>query len=266
MLPALLLLLQTAPAEAPVPILGPTPAPVAPPVAPAIDPQVRLNDCLALATNSPKLGEMTAARWRSEGGGYRAKQCLGVAYANQQRWDSAAGAFEDAARESETSKAARSEEMWAQAGNAWLAAGDPLKARRALDAALVTGNLTGQALGEVHLDRARARVAERDLEGARSDIDRALGEAPSDPLAWLLSAALARREDNKARAAKDITEALRLSPDDPSVHLEEGLIAGWVGENTAARAAFARVIELAPGTPLADQARSWLGKLGAGQN
>lgn len=269
---ALLLMLQTAPAAAPAP--SPLAAPVralsltpaaAPSVAVPVDPLVRLNDCLSLAGTSPKLGEVAAVRWRSEGGGYRAKQCLGVAYANQARWDSAAAVFEEAARESESSKGARSEEMWAQAGNAWLAAGDPVKARRALDAALVTGNLAAQALGEVHLDRARARVAGGDLEGARSDIDRALVEAPEDPLGWLLSATLARREDDKARAAKDITEALRLSPDDASVHLEEGLIAGWVGQDAAARAAFARVIELAPGTPLADQARSWLGKLGAAQ-
>jgi tetratricopeptide (TPR) repeat protein len=229
------------------------------------NPDERLNQCVALATTSAKKAETLAGGWRSEGGGYRAKQCLGVAYANQERWDSAAGAFEEAARESESSKAARSADIWAQAGNAWLAAGDPVKARRALDAAIVTGTLTGDTLGEVHLDRARARMKAGDAEGARSDIDRALSEVPADPLAWLLSATLARIESDDARAAKDITQALRLSPDDPSIHLEEGLIAGTVGDDTAARAAFARVIELAPGTPLADQARGWLGKLGAAQ-
>jgi tetratricopeptide (TPR) repeat protein len=251
MLPVLLLMLQTAPAVSSVAI-------------PA-DPQERLNQCVALATSSAKLGEAAATRWRSEGGGYRAKQCLGVAYANQDRWDAAASAFEEAARDSEASKAARSADIWAQAGNAWLASGDAAKARRALDAALVTGALSGDALGEVHLDRARARMKGGDAEGARSDIDRALGEVPADPLAWLLSATLARIESDDARAAKDITQALRLSPDDPSIHLEEGLIAGTVGDDTAARAAFARVIELAPGTPLADQARGWLDKLGAAQ-
>lgn len=252
MLPALLLLLQTAPAAAQS-------------VAIPSDPQERLSQCVALATSNAKLGEVAAVRWRGEGGGYRAKQCLGVAYANQARWDVAAAAFEEAARDSESSKAARSADMWAQAGNAWLAAGDSAKARRALDAALVTGTLSGDALGEVHLDRARARMKGGDAEGARSDIDRALGEVPADPLGWLLSASLARIEGDDRRAAKDITEALRLSPDDPSIHLEEGLIAGTVGDDTAARAAFARVIELAPGTPLAEQARGWLGKLGAAQ-
>lgn len=265
MLPALLLLVQTAPAPVPssVSALAPAPAPVAP--APATDPQARLNDCLTLATQSAKLGEMTAARWRSEGGGYRAKQCLGVAYANQERWESAATAFEDSARDSEASKGARSEEMWAQAGNAWLASGDPVKARRALDAALVTGNLTGQALGEVHLDRARARVAGSDLEGARSDIDRALTEAPEDPLAWLLSATLARLAGDKARARKDIDEALRRSPDDASVQLEAGNVAVLNGDAVSARAAWARVLELAPGSKQADSARAALGQFGAEQ-
>lgn len=256
----LLLLLQTAPAVAKTP--APTPAPS---VAIPADPDLRLNDCLSLAGTSPKLGETAATRWRSEGGGYRAKQCLGVAYANQTRWDSAAGAFEEAARESQSVKAARSEEMWAQAGNAWLAAGDPVKARRALDAALVTGNLSGQALGEVHLDRARTRVAGGDMEGARSDIDRALAEAPADPLTWLLSATLARREGDTTRAKSDIDEALRRAPDDASVQLEAGNVAVVMKDEPGARAAWARVLELAPGSPQADSARKALEQFGAEQ-
>lgn len=259
---SLLLMLQTAPPAAKTPT--PTPAPAVE-VAMPNDPEVRLNVCLNLANTSPKLGEAAATRWRGEGGGYLAKQCLGVAYANQERWPAAASAFEDAAHDSEVSRAAKTDEMWAQAGNAWLASGDPVKARRALDAALVTGNLQGHALGEVHLDRARTRVASGDLEGARSDLDRALTEVPEDSLAWLLSATLARRTEDDARARTDITEALRLSPENPAIHFEEGLIAGTQGDFTAARSAFSRVIELAPGTPLSDQARGWLDKLGSQQ-
>ena len=252
MLAALFLMLQTAPAAAPS-------------VAIPADPQVRLNECLSLAGTSPKLGEAAAARWRGEGGGYRAKQCLGVAYANQGRWSSAASVFEEAARDAEATRGAPSEEMWAQAGNAWLAAGDPVKARRTLDAALVTGNLTGQALGEVHLDRARARMAGGGAEGARSDIDRALTEAAADPLAWLLSATLARREGDLKRAKGDIDEALRRSPDDASVQLEAGNIAALNHDEPGARAAWARVIELAPGSAMADSARAALAQFGAEQ-
>ncbi len=131
-------------------------------------------EMLDLATGDPKAGEAAAIAWRTEGGGYLSRQCLGVAYANQSRWPSAAGAFEEAAREAEAAHDTHSADYWAQAGNAWLAAGEAGKARSALDAALSSATLLGLALGETHLDRARARVALGDTEGARSDIDRAL--------------------------------------------------------------------------------------------
>ncbi|MES2444893.1 MAG: tetratricopeptide repeat protein [Pseudomonadota bacterium] len=240
-------------------------AQTAPSVEPPTDPQARLSECIVLAAQNPKLGEVAAGRWRSEGGGYRARRCLGVAYANQERFSSAAAAFEEAARESEGARDAKSAEIWAQAGNAWLAAGEPAKARAALDAALASGSLVGLALGEAHLDRARARVAGGDHDGARADLDRALNFAADDPLSWLLSATLARRTGDRARARKDIDEALRRAPDDASVQLEAGNIAVSERDEAKARAAWTRVIELAPGSAMAESARQALGQFGAEQ-
>lgn len=240
-------------------ILFPQDAPV------ATDPaaQQRLTECVDLATSSPEKGEAAAVRWRGEGGGYRARQCLGVAYANQERWDAAAGAFEDAAHEAENARDSRAADYWAQAGNAWLAAGNAGKAKSALDAALASGALVGVPLGEAFLDRGRARVASGDLEGARADLDRALENAPEDPLGWLLSATLARRTGDNRRAKTDIDQALRLSPDDASVQLEAGNVAVVTGDQETARSAWTRVIELAPGSRMADAARAALGQFGA---
>ena len=234
------------------------------PPPPANDPVAqRLAECVATAANDPEKGEAVAVRWRGEGGGYRARQCLGVAYANQERWAAAAGAFEDAAREAENAREPKVAVYWAQAGNAWLAAGDPARARTALDAALASGTLFGPALGEAHLDRARARVAIGDLEGARSDLDRAIEHVPQDPLAWLLSATLARRMNDPKLAKAHIDEALRRSPDDASVQLVAGNVAVVRGDEATARAAWQRTIELAPGSPQANAARAALGQFGA---
>lgn len=218
----------------------------------------RFAECMDLATSDPAAGQDNANKWRGEGGGALARQCLGVAYANQSRWDSAAAAFEDAAREAELAKSGKVADFWVQSGNAWLAAGNPAKARSAFDAALATASLTGLALGEAHLDRARALVAAGDSEGARDDIDKALANAPSDPLAWLLSATLARRTGDMKRAAKDITEALRLSGDDVSVQFEAGNIAATAGDEANARTHWSRVVELSPGSPIAESARKAL--------
>jgi len=106
-------------------------------------------------------------------------------------------------------------------------------------------------------------VAAGDMEAARSDIDKALTYADKDPLAWLLSATLARRAGDLPRAANDITTALRLSGEDPSVQLEAGNIAAASGNEADARTAWARVIELAPGTGLATAARKALEQFSA---
>jgi tetratricopeptide (TPR) repeat protein len=223
----------------------------------------RYAKCMDLATGDPAAGIEEAARWRVDGGGMFARQCLGVAYANRASWPAAASAFEEAARDAEVAKDARAATYWAQAGNAWLAAGEAAKARAALDAALVTGTLKGLALGEARLDRARVMVAAGDLDTARSDIDAALEHAAADPLTWLLSATLARRQNDLARARKDIAEALRRSADDASVQLEAGNIAAASGDEAGARTAWTRAIELAPGTPIAEAARGGLAQFGA---
>lgn len=229
---------------------------------PAAEPP-RFTECMDLATSDPAAAQTNAVKWRGEGGGALARQCLGVAYSNQGRWDSAAAAFEEAAREDELAKGGKVADYWVQSGNAWLGAGNPVRARAAFDAALARATLTGLALGEAHLDRARALVAAGDVDGARNDIDKALAAAPADPLAWLLSATLARRQGDLKRAASDIAEALRRSPDDVSVQLEAGNIAALAGDEANARTAWARVIELAPGSPAADNARKALEQFGA---
>ena len=208
----------------------------------------RFRRCVALAETDPAAARAEAGRWRISGGRYFARECAGIAFAAENSWPSAAGEFEEAAREAQIAKDARGAKYWAQAGNAWLAAAQPAKARAALDAALTSGTLTGLSLGEAQLDHARALVATGDLESARTDIDLALTNAADDPLAWLLSATLARREGNPARAKKDIGEALKRSADDASVQLEAGNIAALAGDEAGARAAWGQAARLAPDT------------------
>lgn len=234
------------------------PAPVAPKLAGPPAPTDRYAHCMDLAANDPAAGIEEGSRWRLSGGGVLARQCLGVAYANANQLTAAATEFEAAARAAELAKDKRAAAYWAQAGNAWLAAQDAAKARAALDAALASGTLTGLDLGEASLDHARAQVANNDLEGARSDIDQALANASADPLAWLLSATLARRMDDLPRAKKDIDEALRRSGDDASVQLEAGNIAAMSGDEAGAKEAWKRAVAIAPDGPAGKSARGAL--------
>ncbi|SEN38941.1 Tetratricopeptide repeat-containing protein [Sphingomonas gellani] len=214
--------------------------------------------CLEWVRDDPAKAVAQANRWKLEGGGVAAQQCVGLAEAAQDRWPAAAAAFEAAARAAEVAHDPLAATCWAQAGNAWLAGGDPARARTALDTALSAGTLSGQPLGEARLDRARAAVAAGDTRAARDDLDAALAAAPDDPLAWLLSATLARRQGDLPRAKADIAQALRRSADDASVQLEAGNIAASAGDETGARAAWTEASRLAPDDPRGRSAQAAL--------
>jgi tetratricopeptide (TPR) repeat protein len=211
--------------------------------------EIRYNSCVELAEKSPVSAIKAANSWLVEGGGVLARECLGLAFATQGRWISAATAFEQAARQAEREGDGRAARLWVQAGNAALAGGEAARARGFLDAGLIGGQLTGAEKGEAHLDRGRALVALRQHAAARLDLDAALKLVPADPLAWLLSATLARRMEDLPRAVKDISEASRLSPDDAQVALEAGNIAVLHGAPAAARTAWEAAVKNAPASP-----------------
>ena len=221
----------------------------------------RFEACATLAETDPARALAEAGTWRIAGGGVLARQCEGLAYVTQKRWLPAATAFEAAAREADVKGDGRSAVLWVQAGNAALAGNDAAKATTYFDGALTRGQLTGDALGEVHLDRARARAALGDMKGARTDLDLATKHVPADPLGWLLSATLARKMNDLPRAQADIAEAAKRSPDDASVALEAGNIAVLSGRDDAARTAWEAAIKLAPNSPSAKAATESLARL-----
>ncbi|MFA5968644.1 MAG: hypothetical protein WC816_05305 [Sphingomonas sp.] len=250
---------QSAPAAAPPPA-----ATTPPPSGPKL-PQTtadRYEQCIDKATGSdPKVGEKDAAAWLQSGGQYFARQCLGVSYTNQGRWQAAAQEFEGAANDAEVAHDKRSARYWAQAGNAWLAAGDAAKARSALDAALGAGTLEGQDRGEAAFDHARALVALGNLDPARADMDIALKYAANDPLIWLSSATLARKMGDLPLAKHDIIIAYKLAADDPSVNLEIGNIAAASGDLEGARMAWEDASRTGKNTPIGQVARAALKQL-----
>lgn len=220
--------------------------------------------CLDAALESPDRGIAFAQKWRLEGGSFYARHCIGFAYARAERWAPAIVAFEQAADEAERSgEPAQSARMWAQAGNAALAAGDMAKARTSFDAALARGLPDGIEKGETYLDRARTLVALGEVKDARDSLDVALAQVPQDPLAWLLSATLARRSGELKLAQAHIARAVQLSPDDAAVALEEGNVAVLTDHADIARSAWQRAVKLAPQSPAGKAAADNLTRLPA---
>jgi len=239
MIVALMLLAQAAPAPVPA------------------DPQ-RYRACAAVAEADSAKGVAAADAWAKDGGGFLADRCKGLALATGGQWAQAAAIFEFAAQGAQSAQHSVAYPAWAQAGNAWLAAGQPTRAKAALDNAIDPGFLRNLQLGQALIDRARAFVGMGELPSARTDLDIAVREAPEDPLGWLLSATLARRMGDLERARDDIVEAAERDADNPAVQLEVGNIAAGLGEDVGARGAWARVIELAPESPQAASAKAAL--------
>lgn len=243
----------------------PTPAETAPVTGPVFNPpppdQARFDACMDLATDDPPSGVVAANEWLIGGGGYFARHCLGFAYAKDGRWSAAADSFVSAARDAERARDSRAANLWTQAGNAALASGDAATALTYFDAAMAQGVSEGLLLGELHLDRARALVTAGKPEEAEVAFAEAHRLVPEDPLAWLLSATLARRLGKLDRAQADIDIAARLAPRDPEVALEAGNIAASAGQYDIARRNWTQAIDIRPEGPVAKTARSHLSEL-----
>jgi tetratricopeptide (TPR) repeat protein len=208
----------------------------------------RLRACTELVRTAPQQAADTANAWLAEPGSARlsARRCLGLAYTALEQGPAAATVYQQAARDAEAANDPARAGFRVQEGNAWLAAGDAQHALQALDAALAIPNISQQLRGQAHLDRARVQVALGQADRARQDIDRALQLVPADGFAWYLSAALARRANDPARALTDIARARALAPDNPDILLLAGTMVGQAGNMAEAERLYRRVVELAP--------------------
>lgn len=225
--------------------------------------ETHFNTCVNLIATDAAAAQADAEKWRQENGGAPALHCLGLAFVAQDRFGPAVTTFEQAARQAAINRDGRAAFFYVQAGNAALAGDDPSQARQMFDAALAIPSLSPAQQGEAHLDRARALVVLNDLGGARGDLDAAVKLVPADPMAWLLSATLARRMGDLPRAESDIGTAITKAPDDAAVAYEAGNIAYAMDAPKAAQAAWERAATADASGPIGENARRALQSLTA---
>lgn len=218
--------------------------------------------CLSTARDDPAKARALAEEWVSRTqGAQRATghHCLGVAAGNSGDWSAASTAF-IAARDGATDASFRAR-MAVLAGSALLAQDKSAEALATLDAAAGDAATDAALGGEIALERAVALVdLKREGEAAT-----ALAEArrlqPDNAQAWLLSATLARRQNDLTNAQTQIERAATLDPRDPAIGLEAGVIAALGGNDAAARKSFESVIAAAPDSVQAAQAKTYLAQL-----
>ncbi|WP_448578379.1 tetratricopeptide repeat protein [Thermaurantiacus sp.] len=249
-----LLLLQSVP-------VGPPALPMPGTAGPRPDAATLYEACVtAVSEGQADLAERFARAWIAENrGGVPARQCLGLAQNAQGRHADAMRSFAEAARAGEQEKNPRVAELWGQAGNAALLAGNPAEAVTYFTSGLAAAGAFAPRLSAgLLVDRARALVEAGNLVQARRDLDRARALDPEDKTAALLSAALARREGDLGRAQREIAAASAMAPNDPDIMFEQGNIAALAGDTETARRVFEALIQSAPGSEAAKLARARL--------
>ncbi len=228
----------------------------------------RLELCLAEAERSPAAALGTANRWLVQvSGAARAGplQCLGTAESMLARWSNAEQSFIAARDATPPSDRVHRARMGGIAANSALAAGGLERALGILNVAHSDAVAAGDVrlAGEVAIDQARTLVAlKRDAEADKKLIE-ARTSSFDNPLAWLLSATLSRRQGKLRQAQAQITTAEGLAPGDPEIALEAGVIAVLDGRDALARQHWQAVIAADPQGELGRTAQGYLAQIEA---
>jgi tetratricopeptide (TPR) repeat protein len=230
--------------------------------APAADNQ-RYQNCLALVKSSPDKALDMATGWRAEGGAVPAMHCQALALIEQGNAARGAGVLDAAAQAlgPEPKSKGFAGQIWAQAGNGWLLAGDNSRAAARLTTALGLLPEASEAHTNALVDRARAYADMQSWDKVLFDLDSAAVAAPSNADIFLLRATAKRRRGDLGGARTDIQMAATLAPDNVDVLVERGISNAQSQALDAALADWKRVIALAPDSDQAKVAQGYLKQL-----
>jgi tetratricopeptide (TPR) repeat protein len=224
--------------------------------APADD-EARYDACMELRTESPARALEEARRWQDDGGGTLARHCEAMALLALGHKRDAAALLEELAYSLDGDEAGKQVDLMAQAGQAWLLAGDYDKALAIQTLALDLAPDDPALL----VDRAVTQAEAGRYESAVDDLNRADELAPDQPEILLYRATANRYLDRLDLALADVKRVLELKPDAPAALLERGMERRLTGDDDGARQDWLRVLELAPDGEVGDLARANLEKL-----
>jgi tetratricopeptide (TPR) repeat protein len=217
--------------------------------------------CLRLAKQNPGAAQSLAQSWHERGGAHPADHCAAVALFGLKRYKEAATQLEALAVAMTMAPAGLRADVYDQAGQAWLLAGDPVRAYVA----------AGQAVGlqpndtELLLDRAEAAASAGYYDKALADLDHVLRVDPNRTEALIYRASANRALHRLDAALADVEKALAQSPRSVPGLLERGNIRRLDGDLEGARADWEQVGRLAPGSQADMAARANIEHLGVNE-
>jgi tetratricopeptide (TPR) repeat protein len=215
--------------------------------------------CLKLAKEKPAAAQSLAQAWHERGGRHPADHCAAVALVGLKQYRDAAARLEALAQDMTKAPAALRAEVLDQAGQAWLLAGDPVRAYAA----------SGQAVSlqpndlDLLVDRAEAAASAGYFDKAVADLDHVLKTEPGRVDALIYRASANRSLGRLDPALVDVEKALAQGPNSVPALLERGNIRRLKGDLEGARQDWERIGRLAPGSRADMAARANLERLEA---
>lgn len=248
------------PAPAAAPASGVAPPAIAPtPEAPAAaedTADVRIDDprhqaCVAKAGTDPRAALREAEQLVRRGAEDAGEHCAAAASLALGEPGEAARRLERLGSTAQAPSQLRA--AWlAQAGQAWMMAGDTQRAYGAATLALVLVPDDPDLL----IDRAIAAASLGRPFEAIDDLNRVIDHDPARADAFVFRAGAWRQAGRRELAADDIARALAIDPENPEAYLERGMLRAAARDFANARSDFTKAAELAPGTPTEELARA----------
>jgi tetratricopeptide (TPR) repeat protein len=210
------------------------------------------NQCVAAIVVSPEQALSQAENLKARGGGAAADHCAALALIALKRPAEAAARLEMLA--ALPVAPAQRAAFLAQAGNAWLMAGQSSNADSALSSALALAPNDVEVL----IDRAGARAMRKDWAGAEADLTHANALNKTNPAILVLRASARAAQGHRVEARADIDAALALNPVFGDALVERGAMKFAAGDKNGARADWQQATTAAPGSAAAATAKKYL--------
>jgi len=223
----------------------------------ALDNEAQYQACMSLLDRDPSGALDSALEWEKQGGGDAARHCKALAMIRTGQVEDGALELERVAEAMPQVKAPLAAELFAQAGQAWVKAGNPQRALYAQNQGLKLNPKDVALL----VDRALTYGASGMYFEALDDLNVAVDLQPDDPDVYAMRAAAYRQLDSPDLAEENINQALKLSSSHPGALLERGYLRRAKGDLEGARTDWLTVIQVMPGTDIASEAQRNIEKL-----
>lgn len=223
----------------------------------ALDNQAQYQACMALLDHDAAGALDSAVEWEKQGGGDAARHCKALALIRTGQVEDGALELERVAEAMPQVKAPLAAELFAQAGQAWIKSGNPQRALYAQNQGLKLNPKDVELL----IDRALTYGASGMYFESLDDLNAAIDLAPGNPDVYAMRAAAYRQLENLDLAEDNIEQALKLSPSHPGALLERGYLRRAKGDLKGAREDWLTIIQVMPGTDIANEAQKNIEKL-----